>query len=672
MATGPALQKVRRLQARLAVHSDPKKLRKYLSELSALPMTPDILAETRVRKTVKGFRKHLLVGTFARDLAAQWKKLARGKSSFLPTPQHWAPNREEPDDDDNDQKQREEEEEEEEQVEEKEEKGEQDAHGGFWKPWPACEGQSHSPAHRRKRPRMLWTLEPHTPSQMAVDQESDHDDQVQAKRQARGARACFPAQHFCESPTHQLWADSADLMMALEPCTVQQEDREPAGGCHAPAQGPAQAQSLPQPQRPEDPEKAAASPNQKPAMFPRQDACPPRASTPEAPSPRIASRHKPQPPAAHSAQAGPPKDTQHPATKLLQSAAAKPLDPQDAATKEPPMTFEQYMTYDYNYNNKKRRKARTTWKVLQSRKASASQQPGKTAKQDSASTRQQVPSAPQCPRLKESQAENLQPAAAGGLAQLGTTPTHARPGTQDSPHALQLLPCFPPATEAPSSPQPEENVGFTGQRINTRMPVYSGATYCTSTMTPDPDPDPDPQCSLAPKHIHSLSRTTAGVPCHVLQPTLHKLTPQQLLHAEKANPQLVPETDAFWKTHCQREFKEEKPQEWESWREMYLRLRDAREQRLQRVTTAIVAAQVNKQKGRQAKMIFFPAAPSSTQAPACHSSHSSSFSPAPGRRTPAARANAPSSLGATKPTTKNPAPLMAKAIQDLKKICSRR
>lgn len=67
------LQEVRRLHARLATSTNPQKLHKYLRRLSALPMTSDILAQTCVRNTVKGLRRHEIVGSVARDLAAQWK-----------------------------------------------------------------------------------------------------------------------------------------------------------------------------------------------------------------------------------------------------------------------------------------------------------------------------------------------------------------------------------------------------------------------------------------------------------------------------------------------------------------------------------------------------------------------------------------------------------------------
>lgn len=64
---------------------------------------------------------------------------------------------------------------------------------------------------------------------------------------------------------------------------------------------------------------------------------------------------------------------------------------------------------------------------------------------------------------------------------------------------------------------------------------------------------------------------------------------------------LIEETDQLWKVHCHRDFKEERPEEYESWREMYLRLQDAREQRLQLLTKNIRSAHANKPKGRRGR-----------------------------------------------------------------------
>lgn len=57
------------------------------------------------------------------------------------------------------------------------------------------------------------------------------------------------------------------------------------------------------------------------------------------------------------------------------------------------------------------------------------------------------------------------------------------------------------------------------------------------------------------------------------------------------------DSNELWRRHCQRDFKRETPQEYESWREMYLRLHDEREVRLRRLTQNISMAHANKPKG---------------------------------------------------------------------------
>lgn len=54
--------------------------------------------------------------------------------------------------------------------------------------------------------------------------------------------------------------------------------------------------------------------------------------------------------------------------------------------------------------------------------------------------------------------------------------------------------------------------------------------------------------------------------------------------------------------HCQRDFKRETPQEYESWRELYLRLHEEREERLRLLTQNISSAHANKPKGSVSSM----------------------------------------------------------------------
>lgn len=74
------------------------------------------------------------------------------------------------------------------------------------------------------------------------------------------------------------------------------------------------------------------------------------------------------------------------------------------------------------------------------------------------------------------------------------------------------------------------------------------------------------------------------------------------------------ESDELWMRHCQRDFKRESPQEYESWREMYLRLHDEREERLRLLTQNISSAHANKPKGRRRRTAWRSGWPSSQAA----------------------------------------------------------
>lgn len=64
------------------------------------------------------------------------------------------------------------------------------------------------------------------------------------------------------------------------------------------------------------------------------------------------------------------------------------------------------------------------------------------------------------------------------------------------------------------------------------------------------------------------------------------------------SPQIyVGVTDHLWGKHCKREFKDSRLLEYESWKEMYIRLSEEREIKLQRLTKSIVSAHSNKPKG---------------------------------------------------------------------------
>ncbi|XP_028822542.1 elongin-A-like [Denticeps clupeoides] len=150
----------------------------------------------------------------------------------------------------------------------------------------------------------------------------------------------------------------------------------------------------------------------------------------------------------------------------------------------------------------------------------------------------------------------------------------------------------------------EEAPAFTGQRLNRKMQVYSGAkiAYLPSMMSLYQ------QCIRALQNNIDLLYDIGGVPFDILKPVLERCTPEQLLRIEECNPVFIGETDDLWAKHCKKDFRNSQLQEYESWREMYLRLFEEREKKLKRLTKTIVSAHSGKPKGRQVKLAFIHSA----------------------------------------------------------------
>ncbi|NXO05338.1 ELOA1 protein, partial [Rhinopomastus cyanomelas] len=148
------------------------------------------------------------------------------------------------------------------------------------------------------------------------------------------------------------------------------------------------------------------------------------------------------------------------------------------------------------------------------------------------------------------------------------------------------------------SQQVSEMAHFTGHRLNSKMQVYSGSkTASLPKMLTLYE-----QCiRVLQNNIDSLHEV-GGVPFEILEPVLTCCTPEQLLRIEEFNPTFTEETNYLWKKHCQRDFRNETLRECESWREMYLRLFNQREEKLKQLTKNILSAQSKKPKGRQVKM----------------------------------------------------------------------
>ncbi|KTG45673.1 hypothetical protein cypCar_00000669 [Cyprinus carpio] len=191
--------------------------------------------------------------------------------------------------------------------------------------------------------------------------------------------------------------------------------------------------------------------------------------------------------------------------------------------------------------------------------------------------------------------------------------------------SIDLTPLSPQRRKVPLSYE-EEDGGYTGRRLNSKMVVYSGSktAFMPKMMSLYE------QCiRVLQNNIDSIDEV-GGVPFEILEPVLERCTPEQLYRIEQCNPYFTEDSDDLWMKHCQRDFKHEPRQE----------IRPATN----------YSAYSKSSDGGQ-----------------------SSFSSAPES---SSRPSAPSSAGAhsarDKPQVKKVAPMMAKTIKAFKNRFSRR
>ncbi|KAM4771066.1 elongin-A-like [Rhinophrynus dorsalis] len=149
-----------------------------------------------------------------------------------------------------------------------------------------------------------------------------------------------------------------------------------------------------------------------------------------------------------------------------------------------------------------------------------------------------------------------------------------------------------------------DSSGFTGRRLNSKMLVYSGSKiiYLPKMMTLYE------QCIRVLQNNIDFIQEVGGVPFEILKPVLERCTPEQLSRIEECNPTFIEDSGHLWKKHCEKDFKNHKLLEYESWREMYMRLFSEREEKLRMITQNISSAHSGKPKGRQVKLAYIHSA----------------------------------------------------------------
>ncbi|XP_078810936.1 elongin-A isoform X2 [Oryzias latipes] len=650
---------VERLQSRILDNPEPRKLLKALKRLGELPMTVHILVETGVGKTVNSFRKHQVAGELAKSLVAKWKKLVpqsadRPNSHGKEAPCSQAQGL---------RHQREPSPEEQSYMEEEEE--EQGYHGNYhgnYSPSPPYQNQYSPP-----QPNAYQSDEYESPEQEPEPSPPPPPPPPPLRKEVRHAKPSKDKNHH-HSDRHK----DRDEERRQRPAETN-TDRG-GGGDGKKRSGERERQG---------------SPVEKVAKHGRK-----------------------------STTHGSKREDK----KKKGGDDGRPMAPKDSLSKEEEeeefekhtMSFESFLTYDAPVKKKK--------KQQQLPSSSSHKHPSHS----SSSRHSRTPPPPAASSSgKESKANGAQgtkrPRSSSSSSAAARTPEKRKRVVE----ALPTLPEIPlpaiqpnyrplPSIDTPLSPQrrkvpvcnDEEDTGFTGKRFNSKMVVYSGSksAYLPKMMTLYE------QCiRVLQNNIDSIAEV-GGVPFEILEPVLERCTPEQLYRIELSNQCFTEDSDELWKRHCQRDFKRESPQEFESWREMYLRLHDEREERLRLLTQNITSAHANKPKGRQVKMAFvnsvakpprdvrrrqerfgtssgLSSAASITAASPIkirpvvtgdsgESSRSSSSSllasPAPSSRPSAPSGGGAGGLGREKPAVKKIAPMMAKTIKAFKNRFSRR
>ncbi|XP_022062629.1 elongin-A [Acanthochromis polyacanthus] len=656
------LETVERLQSRLLETPEPRKLLKTLKRLGELPMTVDILVETGVGKTVNSFRKHEAAGEVAKSLVAKWKKLVPQSAD---RPNSHAKEASRP---------------------HVHSRGHEGGGGG----------------HRR----------PREPS--PEEEERSYMEEEEEEEEERG----YHTNYSPSPPPH-------DQYVSPQPGGYQSDEYE------SPEPSPP-----PPPPPPPRKEVRHVKPNKEPSRNhhsdrSREEERRQRQSGSDGKK-RSSDKERQQSPGPKASKHGRKSSTQDGRREEKKKTAddGRPRAPKDSPPKEededfetPTMSFESFLTYDAPTSVKKKKKPLPT-------SSSSHSRPSHSSASTSSSHRTRTPPPASSSSSSSSSSKvNKANGAQSSKRPHSSSSSSAAPTPEKRRRVVEAVPTLPeiplPAIQpnyrplpsidvTPLSPQrrkvpvynDEEDAGFTGKRFNSKMVVYSGSktSYLPRMMTLYE------QCiRVLQNNIDSIAEV-GGVPFEILEPVLERCTPEQLYRIEQSNQCFIEDSDELWTRHCKRDFKRESPQEYESWREMYLRLHDEREERLRMLTQNITSAHANKPKGRQVKMAYVnsvakpprdvrrrqerfgttsgtstasstaAAAPIKIRAPATdysgESSRSSSsqLNPSPGSsRSSASSGGAAGGHAARdKPQVKKIAPMMAKTIKAFKNRFSRR
>uniref|UniRef100_A0AAQ4PQF0 Elongin A n=1 Tax=Gasterosteus aculeatus aculeatus TaxID=481459 RepID=A0AAQ4PQF0_GASAC len=581
------LEAVDRLQSRLLENPEPRKLLKTLKRLGELPMTVEILviylqkmklpnnrrAETGVGKTVNSFRKHQLGGEMAKGLVAKWKKLVpqSDRATNVKEPPRSHTHSRGPEagggvGGGGHRRTREPSPEEEPFHEEEEELEVERGYHTNYSPSPP-RNQHYSPPRRGGYQSDEYESPEPEPEHEPEPEPEPSPPPPPPPPLRKEVRLAKPSKETNKNHHHgshgERNRDEERRQRHTQTSSARRGEGGAAGGGGAREDGEGKNRST-------DKE----SPVTKSAKHSR------KSTTHE-------SKREEKKKGGDDGQPRAPKDSQP--------------EEEEEDFDTPTMSFESFLTYDAPTPVKKKKKQPPSSASTASSRRSRTPPPAPSS--SSSSAKGSKANGTQSTKRPHSGSASATAEKRKRVVEvIATLPEIHLPAIQPNYRPLPSIDVTPLSPQRRKVPvcNDEEDSGFTGKRFNSKMMVYSGSktAYLPKMMTLYE------QCiRVLQNNIDSITEV-GGVPFDIMEPVLERCTPEQLFRIEQNNQWFTEESGELWMRHCKRDFKRESPQEYESWREMYLRLHDERKERLKMLTQNIHSSQANKPKGRQVKMAF--------------------------------------------------------------------
>ncbi|XP_056412586.1 elongin-A [Hyla sarda] len=567
---------VEKLQSRLSPNAEPKKLLKTLKRLAELPITVDILVDTGIGKTVNGLRKHELVGELARNLVAQWKKLVpqeiprtaveveereHSKSSTRKRPRSPSPVQDD-----------------EEYEDESDERYLSHSGSGKEETWQQYSDQEDFEESGGYSPELTYS-----PPSMSTDKTFLKENQEH--------KSPYKEKH--RSDTKNLNPEiKKEKLVSKEP---QREFPSHAGSSRDKLLSPESKDRA----HKKDKNRHSVSKSQTDDVLDAKTVKHHEKSKPDKHKTGLESVEKGKVSEKNlvikdksnkTKSKSQPNDSGTHDRKSIKLSLPPPEPEPEDEFEQPTMSFESYLSYDQPQSAKKKKKPTVKATSSVPEKSTKKHSESKEERKEKSKSKQQRP------EKKEKKEPKID--------QVPVLPDIPLPTIQPNYRPLPSIETVPNLSNKRKAPlyaqEEDEGNGFTGRRLNSKMQVYSGSksAYLPKMMSLYQ------QCiRVLANNIDSIYEV-GGVPFTMLEPVLEKCTPEQLYRIEDCNHVLIEDTDQLWKNHCQRDFRNQRPDEYETWRELYLRLHEAREHRLVMLTQNIRSSHANKPKVRQAKMAF--------------------------------------------------------------------